>query len=372
MPEDKLRPGKKQRRRAAGRATVQLSDVARLAGVSTGTVSRVVNQPHLVAVEATRAVRAAIDKLGWVPNGAARALATHRSRTIGVIIPNLANPVFARMIASIQNTLLDQGYVLVIGFSEYDPEKALIETRSMVSRGIDGLILLGENFDAPLWTLLEVQKVPFLIIYSYRHGSERVFVGFDNELAARQLAKYVIDLGHRDLLILAQETHNNDRAAARLRGFRNALQEQAIVLGPDRIVEIPWSISAGKEALASCLDAGMRPTAVLCSNDYIAAGALAACDYIGLAVPKDISVVGFDDLEVSAFLHPPLTTVKVPGDEIGKAAATTLVDHLEKNVPLHSTELTADIVVRTSTAVPRNTPETETILKTLKTHKSES
>jgi LacI family transcriptional regulator len=352
MTKDQVSAGRKPRKRAAGRAPVQLSDVARLAGVSTGTVSRVINQPHLVAHEATRAVRAAIDKLGWVPNGAARALATHRSRTIGVIIPNLANPAFAQMIASIQNSLLEQGYVLIIGFSEYDPQKALLETRSMVSRGIDGLVLLGENFDPALCTLLEVQKVPHLIIYSFRHSSERVFVGFDNELAARQLAAHLIDLGHRDLLVLAQETRNNDRALARLRGFLSELKARGIELGSDRIVEIPWSIAAGHQAFKGRLEAGIRPTAVLCSNDYIAAGALAACHEKGLQVPKDVSVVGFDDLEVSAFLHPPLTTVRVPSEEIGKAAAETLVDHLERKIPLYSTELAADIIVRSSTAAP--------------------
>jgi LacI family transcriptional regulator len=152
--------------RTSSRAPVRLADVAKLAGVSSGTVSRVINQPGLVSPDATAAVMAAIDKLGWVPHGAARALASHRTQTVGVIIPNLANPVFAAMIYALQHRLMAAGHTLIIGCSEYSPERGLVVARAMVSRGIDGLILLGENYPEALWTLLAVQRIPYLIAYS--------------------------------------------------------------------------------------------------------------------------------------------------------------------------------------------------------------
>lgn len=352
MTKQRRASPRRQRIRQASNASVHLSDVAALAGVSSGTVSRVLNRPQLVSSETTAAVRAAINTLGWVPNGAARALASNRSKTIGVIIPNLANPMFASMISAIQNSLLASGYILIIGFSAYDPEKALLETRSMVSRGIDGLILLGEDFGTDLWTLIDVQKVPHLIIYSYRNCRERHFVGFDNARAARQTVAHLLALGHKDFFILAQETSANDRALARLNGFIAEFEANNIHLPPDRIVEVPWSIGEACGAFRERLMDGMRASAVICSNDYLAAGAMAACYEFGLRVPEDISIVGFDDLEVAAYLQPPLTTVHVPAEDIGRAAAKALLDHIERRMPLQSREFEAGIVVRRSTSPP--------------------
>lgn len=338
---------------------MRLSDVAALAGVSAGTVSRIFSAPHLVAPDTTKAIRAAIDKLGWVPHGAARALASHKSHSIGAIIPNLANPVFAEMIYAIQDTLLSDGYTLVINCSEYDPDKALIGVRAMIERGVDGLILLGENFSDALWHLLQVQKVPNLVTYSFRHSAERSFVGFDNIRAARLAADHLLDLGHREFAILAQDVANNDRAAARLYGFVEAIRQRGIDISPERIVQKPWSIGMGRVALSDLIRTGKPPTAVLCSNDYLAVGAMSACRDHGLDVPRDISIVGFDDLEIAAYLSPPLTTIRVPAAELGLRAAKIMVARLTDNVPLRSVELQASLVVRESTARPGRASITE-------------
>jgi LacI family transcriptional regulator len=349
MANEKVR----MRSRAVSRAPVRLKDVAALADVSAGTVSRVFSAPHLVAPETISAVRAAVDKLGWVPHGAARALASHKSHTIGAIIPNLANPVFAQMIYAIQNALLQAGYVLVIGCSEYQPDKALTGARAMIERGVDGLILLGENFSDSFWHLLEVQKVPNLVAYSYRPSGPRNYIGFDNIRAARLAAEHLLNLGHTRLAIIAQEVEGNDRAAARLYGFVEAIRERGRQIPSEWIRQRPWSIAMGQDACEAILASGpLPPTALLCGNDYLAAGALAACRGRGLRVPDDISVVGFDDLEIAAYLSSPLTTVRVPAGEIGTVAAQTLLARLETGTPLRSIELEATLVVRGSTAPP--------------------
>lgn len=341
---------KNPRVRAASKLPVRLSDVAALAGVSAGTVSRIFSAPHMVAPETAKIVREAIDKLGWVPHGGARALASNRSRTIGAIIPNLANPIFAKAIYAIQATLLLRGYILMIGCSEYDPEKALLEARAMIERGIDGLILLGENFTDSFWHLLAVQKIPHLVIYTFGDTPNRHYVGFDNIRAARAATDFLLDLGHREFAILAQEVEGNDRAAARLRGFIEALEVRKVRIPSERIIQSPWSIGMGQQAFASVIRSGSIPTAVVCSNDYLAIGAISACREAGLRVPEDVSIVGFDDSEVSAFISPALTTVRVPAADIGHRAAETIVGCIEGTAPLRSVEFQTELVVRRSTA----------------------
>lgn len=344
---------KKRRSRSPSKAPARLSDVAALAGVSAGTVSRVISSPHLVAPDTAAAVRAAIDKIGWISHGAARALASHKSRSIGAVIPNLSNPVFAQIIYAIQDILLSQGYALILTCSEYDLNKALAGTRSMLERGVDGLILLGVNFPDSLWHLLQVQKVPSIVIYSYRSGSERIFVGVDNARAARAAADHLLELGHREFAILSQDATNNDRVASRLYGFNEALRARGLVVDPERIIYGPWSIQAGYDAVISLIDEKKLPTAILCTNDFHAIGAIAACRDRDISVPRDVSIVGFDDLEITAHLSPPLTTIRVPAVEMGESAAKLMMDLLERNVALHSKEFEATLVVRGSTAGPK-------------------
>lgn len=345
-------PRKRRRVRSASKAPVRLSDVAKRAGVSSGTVSRVLNQRHLVTPATVAAVQAAIDALGWVPHGAARALASHRTRMIGAIIPTLANPNFASMIYAIQDRLMLDDYILMIGCSEYDPMKGLLEARTMVERGIEGLILLGENFPDALWTLLEAQRVPHLIAFGFRHDGGRHFVGFDNARAAALATEHLLELGHRRFAVFAQQVLNNDRAEARLRGIVDALTAARIRLEPDRIIQKPWSIREGHGALRQLMALGPMPSAIICSNDYLAAGALAACRAHGLRVPEDISIVGFDDLEIAAYLNPPLTTIHVPAAAIGAKAADLLIDRIAKGAPLASVEFAPELVIRGSTAPP--------------------
>lgn len=352
MPVDPKSRPQKRRLRAPSKAPARMSDVAALAGVSAGTVSRVFSAPHLVAPDTAKAVREAVDKLGWISNGGARALASNKTRTVGAVIPNLSNPVFSQMIQALQDRLLDESYTLVLSCSDYDQEKALIGTRSMLERGVDGLILLGENFTDALWHLLEVHKVPYLIIYSHRHATGRSYVGVDNVRAARKAAEHILDLGHRDILILSQHVQDNDRVAARYYGFAEALRDRGIVLDERRIAYRPWSIEAGFDFVSEMVRSDDMPTAILCTNDYHALGALSACREMGIDVPGQLSVVGFDDLEIAAFVTPPLTTVRVPAREIGAAAGEVIADVLANGAAPRSIEFDGTLIVRRSTAPP--------------------
>jgi LacI family transcriptional regulator len=329
-----------------------LADVARLAGVSTGSVSRALNDPQKVSAKLRAAVLQAVEELGWVPHGAARALASLKAQTIGAIIPTLANVNFANEINAIQSRLMEAGYILIIGCSEYDPEQAYKQARKMIERGVDGLILLGENYPPALWTLLETQKKPYVITYSFRADSPRPCVGCDNYRALVRLTNYLIELGHRDFAIIAQNPLNNDRAERRLQGALDALADAGIQLPGGRLTEKSWSVTEGRLGLREVFDTPPRPTAVICTNDYLAIGAVVECQAMGLDVPGEVSVVGFDDIEMAAHLRPPLTTMHVPTEELGIRTAEHLISRLCGKAAAHSTELAVDLIVRGSSGPP--------------------
>lgn len=353
---DSLAGGNSPRRRwrTASSAPVRLSDVALRAGVSPGTVSRVLHQPSIVSPKLRAAVEAAIDQLGWVPNGAARALAMHRTRTIGLIIPTVAHPIFARMVYTIQHRLMANSYIMIIGCSEYDPGKALAEARTMVGRGVDGLIVLGGNYPDEFWQLLRVQGIPSIITYSYRRDSGHVYVGIDNYRAAFHAPKHLLGLGHTKFAVIAQNLVNNDRAEQRLQAVLDVLGLHGHAPRAEHILQKPWSIAEGRIAFQEIWSKPPRPTAIICTNDYLAVGAIAAAHEAGLSVPDDISVVGFDDLEIAAYINPPLTTVCVPAEEIGEAAAGAILGLIEKNAAARSTEFEVRFVVRNSTGPAPN------------------
>jgi LacI family transcriptional regulator len=343
----------KRRMRLGSSASVKQSDVALLAKVSSGTVSRVLNQPHLVSPEAAVRVRAAIDQLGWVPHGPARALASNRTRIIGSIIPSLANPNIAEMTYGIQNRLMQSSYTLLIGCSEYSPYKALAEARSMVERGVDGLLLLGESFPSALWTLLDAQKVRFLITFSFRARSDKAHIGIDHHKGAGLLAAHLLDLGHKRFAVIAQEAQNNDRVTARLAGVLDVLGKAGIEIPAHRIVQKPWSMHAGYQAFQELVPHLSEFTALICINDHLAAGAMAAAHESGLRVPEDLSIVGFDNLDITTYLRPPLTTVTVPARALGDAAASSMLSWVEHGVVPQSQEFETKLIVRGSTGAPR-------------------
>ena len=340
-----------KRRARVGSQSVKVADVARLAGVSTGSVSRTLNEPHKVSERVRTAVLQAVADLDWVPHGAGKALASLRTKTIGAIIPTLANPNSANAINAMQQRLMEAGYILLIGCSEYDPDQALVQVRKMLERGVDGLVLLGTSYPESLWTLLLKQRIPYVSMYGFRRESRHPCVGFDNYRVFVRLTKYVLDLGHRRIAIIAQNTVNNDRAAARLAGILDTLRENGVEILPGHLTERQWTIAEGRAGLRALLRTPPRPTAVICANDFLAVGALLECEAVGLAVPGDVSIVGCDDAEISAHLAPGLTTLRVPTAEIGRRTAEYVLGKLSGAAPL-SVELEVELVLRGSSAPP--------------------
>ena len=331
---------------------VKLSDVARLAGASAATVSRVLNHPDQVSAEKRDRVEAALLELGYVPNGAARSLASRESRTIAVIVPTLDIAVFARGVQALQRHLEDAGYTLFIACSDNDLRKETAAVRAFVGRGVDGLILTGNQHERAVIDLLTAKSIPCVTTYAFRPDTPLASIGIDNRRAMERLARHLVDLGHRRFGVVVSAVRTNDRAADRLAGIRDALSAAGLSLAPDHIAEVSHSIGDGQIGMRSLLDANPTLTAVMCINDALAIGAIAECRRRRLRVPDDISVTGFDDLDMSSHIDPPLTTVRSPARELGKRAAELLLSLISGEAVVDRIELGADLILRGSTAAP--------------------
>jgi LacI family transcriptional regulator len=332
--------------------SVRLSDVAQRAGVSTASVSRVLNSPERVSAALRRQVEEALKELRYVPHGAARALASQRSRTIGAVVPTLGIAIFAKGIEALQARLHEFGYALLVASAAHDPVKELELTRALVERGVDGLALVGAEHLPALDELLDASGLPHVNTYVYQPAARRPSMGLDNRGGTYRLTRHLIELGHREFAILTSPRRHNDRVAARFEGIKVCLEDHGIDVPATAILEVPYSIADGRAGLRALLTSGHPFTALPCTTDVIAFGALAECLAQGIAVPNEVSITGFDDLEPAAHLDPPLTTLVVPAEELGRRTADYLLDRIAgRPVPDH-TELQASLILRGSTAPP--------------------
>jgi len=352
-PKTKDDNGGSSRQRAFTARNVSLGDVAQHAGVSTATVSRVLNNPEKVAAKSRVAVNTSIEALGYIPDGAARALASRHSRIIGAIVPTLDNALFAAGIQSLQRRLRQHDYTLIVASHEYDLVEELNEVKMLLRQGVDALLLVGSRHDPALLQLLEEKDVPYVNCWAWDSDSSQPYIGFDNRKAARKIADYLLDLGHVDLAVIAGRTEYNDRARDRLLGIRDAIEARNLQLAPEKIIERSYSVKQGREAMRQLLQLERSPTAVLCGNDILAMGAVAECQSSGIRIPDKISIAGFDDLDMSSQIKPALTTIHVPSAEMGENAADYLVAQIRQEPLAPPLEMGTRLMVRETTAKPR-------------------
>lgn len=348
-------------RRATG-ASVKLEDVARRAGVSTASVSRALNTPNLVSPELRdRITQAALD-LKWVPNGVAKALASLRTRTVGVIIPTLSHQNFATLVEALQQDLGAAHYTLVLCCMAAATEEMHVQqARKLVEQGIECLVLVGEAHPEALFGLLRSQNIPYVITYTSGQDSRHVCIGFDNYAASVRLTKHLLELGHSSFGIVAHENDANDRIQQRLAGVRDTLAQSGIAVRPQHFVRVnSRHIASGREGMQKILsDDRLRPTALICTNDYIATGAMIEAKELGLRIPHDLSIVGFDDTDMSAHLDPPLTTIRVPSRLMGEEIAKYIITRLEGGSAERPLPLAAELILRGSTAIPQRKSSNE-------------
>jgi LacI family transcriptional regulator len=331
-----------------------LADVAAAAGVSTATVSRYLNDPQKVSAKTQARVRAAVEKLGWIPNAAARSLVSRRSNAIGVIVPTLMHEKFHQQVQAFQSRLGERGFSLFVACSGYDPEEGSRQARSLLSRGIDALALLGDDFPESLFDTLKQKNLPYVITFGARPGSGHPCVGFDHCAAYSALIERLLALGHRRIGLIFHSSENNGRTQARLKGIDETLARQGLAVRPQHrhimtSSELVGRIPFARAALRSMLLEEPAPTAIVCGNDVLAFGALLEAQHSGIVVPEQLSITGFDDVEMSSELSPALTTVRVPDQQIGLLAAEYLIDCIEGRNPSPPKLLEVTLIERGST-----------------------
>jgi LacI family transcriptional regulator len=328
-----------------------LADVARRAGVHKATASRAISAPGLISPATTARVRAAMAELGYVSNGVARALATKRTRTIGSIIPTLDNAIYAVSTNSLERRLEQSGYVLLVACHEFNLGSETLALEAMLDRGVDGVVLVGQEHARATLTRLRKSGLPHVFTWS-RARPGRPTVGFDNRRAGRIVAEHLVALGHRRVGMIAGLTEGNDRASARLAGVHDALAAAGLAMPDGAVVQRPYSLEAGADGFATLMGARRPPTAIVCGNDVLALGAICEARARSIAVPADVSVTGFDDMPMARVAVPQLTTVRFPMREIGWNAGELLLGLLGEEVATVECELAIELVVRESTARP--------------------
>ena len=329
---------------------VSVMDVARAAGVSTATVSRVLNGNATVAVALQDRVREIAQNLGYTPHAAARALASQRSKTIGAVIPSLENQNFALGVFALQKRLGEAGYTLLLACSYYDQEDELKQVRALIADGIAGLMLVGRSHSPALYELLEKEQIP--LVNGWTVDQHHPYVGFDNVAVGRRIAEYLLDLGHVNFGMITQMTQHSDRAADRIMGVRAALRARGLELRHEHLIEMPHKIIEGQMAMRALMQGPVRPTAVICGTDLLAVGALAEAHEAGIDVPGELSIAGINDIEFSSFTTPPLTTMRLAADEIGARSAEYLLAHIEGRPASSQNIVPTDLIVRGTTGRP--------------------
>lgn len=323
--------------------------VAREAGVSTATVSRVFNRPDLVRPELKRRVREVAERLDYSPDPAARSLASHRSWRVGALLPTIDNSIFAQLVSSLQRRLRERGYGLLLAAYDFDPELELEEARALIDSGIDALVLTGSARKPALYELIRDRQLPYVL--NSILDPDHPCVGHDNRACGAAATGHLLDLGHRAIATIDAPASVNDRAALRQEGVRAALAERR--LRPAATIERPVSLGGGREGLAEILRTAPETTGIVCGNDVLAVGAILEARARGLRVPEDLSVVGYEDQSVASEMIPALTTLHVPSTLMGLRLADSLVARLEGKPVPRTISMRSRLVVRQSTAAPR-------------------
>ena len=336
-------------KRARGKPGVfRLAEVARLARVSPATVSRAFNAPALVQASTLQRVNEAAGRLNYVPNGLARSLRRNRSMVIGAVMPALRHAYFASTVEGLQTAISKHGYTLLLAISDFNEKTELASIRLMVRQGVDGLVIVGRQHDGELFPFLEQAEKPYVITWSL--DPKVASVGFDHRSAVQPAVNHLLDLGHRDIVTVMAFLGVSDRERDRLTGIQSAFEQRGARLEPDRVIYAGGSgPQDGRNAFRAAKARFPNATAVVCANDLLAAGVMMECAARGLCVPRDISVVGYGDLDIAAAMNPGITTVRTPADQMGRIAAECLLAKLSGGTELEQIELATEFIVRGST-----------------------
>ncbi|MBN1430909.1 MAG: LacI family DNA-binding transcriptional regulator [Anaerolineae bacterium] len=327
---------------------VTMADVAREAGVSQMTVSRVVNEKGDISEATSLRIREVIQRLGYRPSGVARSLATKRTGTLGLVVPDNSNPCFSAIARGAEHVAYQEGYSIFLCNTEEETDRELAVIRSLEEKGVDGTILcssrLGEDD-----LRRAISYIPCLVLVNRRLEQEGIgFVVIDDERSGRIATRHLLDAGHRAIAMLAGPI-NSYAGQQRTRGYRAAMQAAGLKPEDGWVLNCPPRIEGSMQATRELLSAHSELTALVCYNDLVAIGALKACAEMSLSVPDEIAVVGHDDIPLSELVTPALTTCRVSQYEMGSQAVQLLLKHIGGcETECHEVIFQSELIVRAS------------------------
>ena len=329
--------------------------MARRARVSVATVSYVINSgPRPVAKATRERVLRVIRQLDYGPSEIARSLRLQRTRTIGLILPDTANPFYAALAKGVEDTGFSLGYSVLLCHSDYDATRERAYAEVMITKQVDGVIYIQATPDVTTVRRLMQRGIPAVAVDREIPDVEIDCVVADNFEGSRAATEHLLQLGHRRIGCIVRASALSN-ATERIRGYQAAMRQAGLEANPDLLVSTGHGYEDGRKAMGQLLDVEPRPTAVVAYPDILAIGAIRAVLDAGLRVPADVSVVGFDDIPPSAFMHPALTTVAIPKWEMGQRATEVLMTRIQGGgvgQPPHRVILPTTLIVRESTAPP--------------------
>lgn len=358
MPMKRLRKTTAKRRRA----TVNIHDVARRARVSIATVSRVVNSVSTVDKDLADRVWRAINEVGYVPDSQARALVSGRSRILGLMVSEITNPFFPELVQEFENLAVEQGYEVMIGSTNYDAARTESLIRRMLQRNVDGVAVMTFGVEQDLVKKLVEHEFPLVFVDAGPDMPNIRVLKVNYGEGIREAVQHLAALGHRHIAFITGPLRMRT-AATRRDAFRKSMAELGLAAPRAYVVEGDHTMEGGKAAMERLAALAELPTAVICSNDMTAIGVLHALDETTHKVPRDVSVVGFDDIHLAQFMLPPLTTVQMSCKDLATAAVQALRAGIETDHPMAAQKewsIATRLVVRRSTDFPRSSPSAVT------------
>lgn len=339
---------------------MNIKQVAKRARLSTATVSRTINGSDKVSPETARRVQRAIEALNYYPNTNARALGSGRSRLYGLIISDITNPFFPELVKVFDDVAIQHGQEVIIANTDYDAKRTELCALRMLGRKVDGVAIMTSEMDPQLIERLKSKRIPLVFLDTGTPGPGVSSITVDYAAGIDQAVNHLVSLGHKNIGFISGPMRLGT-AQTRHNAFLQSLKRHGIKANPKLIEQGDHRIDGGGMAMERLLQQPVRPTAVIASNDLTAIGALGALHEHKLRVPEDISIIGFDDIEMSSFTDPPLTTVRLSRTEIATRAFHALFSTLQKTDAIGAEyTLHPQLIVRKSTGpVPRASAKAE-------------
>ena len=334
---------------------ISISDIARVAGVSHTTVSRALRESPLISVDTRERIQRLAQDMGYTPNAIAQSLQMQRTRMIGLVVTSIDDPFLSDILKGVEEVARAAGFSVLLSATHNDPDQEMAIIETLHRRRVDGILVASSRITSKYKKRLDHIRVPTILINSQAESQDNLlhWVAVDDESGAQLAVEHLLQLGHRSIGYLGVSCRPRSNQQ-RLQGYQNALDRAGMSWRDDWIVIAPGieasheeDVIAGRTSLSCLLDAGI--TAVFCYNDMVAVGALMTCHERGIAVPQELSVIGFDDIRMASYVTPPLTTIHQPKVELGQLAAGVMLDLLH-NRPGKNHILQPALVTRASTS----------------------